>query len=210
LMESDAIEMINYLRNRFSKEKIYLMGQSWGGFLGLKIAASRPDLLECCIAVSAMTDQLESERLSLKWMIGKAEVQKNQQALDELNKVKIPFENGEELFYHRNWLSRLAGNKFPSKEFVLSWAEKWLPLFNEASAINFFEIAPEIKCPVYFFVGREDYQTHFQVTEKYFNSLKAPKKKLFWFENSGHNLHVREAGKFQEIILTQILAHAGN
>jgi len=210
LMESDAIEMINYLRVRFSKDKIYLMGQSWGGFLGLKVAASRPDLLECYMAVSTMVDQLESERLSLKWMLDKAAAANNQRALNELNKVIVPFENGEQLFYHRNWLARLAGNKFPSKEFVATWAKKWLPLFNEASAINFFEIAPEIKCPVYFFVGRQDYQTHFQITEKYFKSLKAPKKQLFWFDNSGHNLHVKEAEKFQRIILTEIAPNKGN
>src|SRR5882672_4311073 len=35
LMEQDAVEMINYLRSRFSQNKIYLMGHSWGGFLGL-------------------------------------------------------------------------------------------------------------------------------------------------------------------------------
>ncbi|MBA4054201.1 MAG: alpha/beta hydrolase [Marivirga sp.] len=210
LMESDAIEMINYLRVRFSKDKIYLMGQSWGGFLGLKVAAARPDLLECYMAVSTMVDQLASERLSLKWMLDKAAAEKNEQALNDLNKVNVPFENGEQLFYHRNWLARLGGNKFPSKEFVVTWAEKWLPLFNEASAVSFFEIAPEIKCPVYFFVGRQDYQTHFEITEKYFNSLRAPKKQLFWFDNSGHNLHVKEAAKFQEIILTEIAEENGN
>ena len=209
LMESDAIEMINYLRTRFSQEKIYLMGQSWGGFLGLKVAASRPDLLTCYIAVSTMVNQLESEKLSLHWMIAKAESEKNQQALDELKKVHIPFEDGEQLFYHRNWLARLSGNKFPAKSFVTTWAEKWLPLFNEASAINFFKAAPEIKCPIYFFVGRLDYQTHFQVTEKYFDILKAPKKQLFWFDNSGHNLHVKEAAKFQDIILQEVIPRQG-
>ncbi len=33
LVENDAIEVINYLRRRFSQDKIYVMGNSWGGFL---------------------------------------------------------------------------------------------------------------------------------------------------------------------------------
>jgi pimeloyl-ACP methyl ester carboxylesterase len=33
LMERDAVDVINYLRSRFSKSRIYLMGHSWGGFL---------------------------------------------------------------------------------------------------------------------------------------------------------------------------------
>src|SRR6267142_6471758 len=45
LMERDAIEMIHYLCSRFSKTKIYLVGHSWGGFLGLMVAAHHPELL---------------------------------------------------------------------------------------------------------------------------------------------------------------------
>lgn len=201
LMESDVVEMIRYLQHRFSREKICLMGHSWGGFLGLKVAADHADLLESYFAVCPMIDQLESERMSLQWMMGEAKARHNEKALQELSEVRIPFQNGDQLFYHRNWLARLSGNTFPSKEFVVTWAEKWLPLFNEASAINFFQIAPEIKCPVYFFVGGKDYQTHFALTEKYFKTVKAPKKEIFWFEESGHNLHVREARKFQQAVI---------
>ncbi len=73
LMEKDAVEMINYLRSRFAQEKIYLMGHSWGGFLGLRVAARYPDLLKAYFAISPMINQLESERLSLAWLISKAE-----------------------------------------------------------------------------------------------------------------------------------------
>jgi pimeloyl-ACP methyl ester carboxylesterase len=203
-MEEDAVEMINYLRARFSQDKIYLVGHSWGGFLGLTVAANHPDLLQAYVAVSPMVYQLESERLSLQWMVNKAKEDNNQPALDELAKVSIPFQGGDQLYYHRSWLARLMGNKFPSKDFVETWARKWLPLFNEASAVNFFEVAPEIKCPIYFFIGRKDYQTHFKLAEDYYHALRADKKQLFWFELSGHNLNTKEGEKFQDIIITEI------
>jgi len=205
VMESDAIELINYLRRMFSKEKIYLMGHSWGGFLALKIAAEHPDLLDACLAVSPMVDQLESERLSLKWMLDKATRDNNKEALKELQTVSIPFANGEQLYFHRSWLIKMAGRKYPSKSFVETWATKWLKVFNEGSAINFFTTAPKIACPVYFFVGRKDYQTHFKLTEDYYNLLTAPAKNIFWFENSGHNLTTAEPAKLQEIIINEIL-----
>lgn len=205
LMEDDAIEVINYLRQRFSQEKIYLMGHSWGGFLGLKLAADHPELLKTCIAVSPMINQLESERLSLQWMMTKAKEEKNHTALKELEQVSIPFQNGAQLYYHRSWLLKLNGKKSPSKSFVEAWSKKWLDLFNEASAVNFFVSAPEIKCAVYFLVGRQDYQTHFKLTEDYYTVLKAPEKSLFWFEGAGHNLTFAEPHRLQEIIIKEIL-----
>jgi pimeloyl-ACP methyl ester carboxylesterase len=210
LAESDAIEVIDYLRKRFSQEKIYLMGHSWGGFLALKIAADHPELLKACLAVSPMVHQLESERLSLKWMLDKATQENNKEALDELKRVSVPFGSGEQLYFHRSWLLKMAGRKSPSKSFVETWATKWLDVFNEGSAINFFKTAPRMECPLYFFVGRKDYQTHFKLTEDYYNFVTAPAKIIFWFDNAGHNLTTAEPARLQEIIITNILPKAGN
>ena len=210
LVEKDAVEMINYLRTRFSQDKIYVMGHSWGGFLALKIAAEHPELLMACLAVSPMVNQLESERLSLQWMMDKAKDENNQEALKELRAVQIPFGNGEQLYFHRSWLVKMAGRKSPSKSFVETWATKWLHVFNEGSAINFFNTASQINCPVYFFVGRKDLQTHFRITENYYNALKAPAKDLYWFENSGHNLTTSDPARLQEIIIDKVLPKVGN
>jgi len=45
---------------------------------------------------------------------------------------------------------------------------------------------PKINCPVYFFVGRNDHQTNYAISEAYYKKLIVPKKELFWFEKSGH------------------------
>lgn len=205
LMEDDAVEIINYLRSRFSKDKIYLMGHSWGGFLGLTVAANHPELVEAYFAISPMVHQIESERLSLEWLVNKAKEDHNQKALDELVLVNIPFQNADQLYYHRSWLARAMGKRLPSKSYVVAWSKIWLTLFNEASQVNFFEIAPKINCPIYFFVGSKDYQTHFKVTEDYYKVVKADKKRLFWFTDSGHNLNLTEPKRLQEIIIKEIL-----
>jgi len=202
LMERDAIEMIQYLCSRFSKTKIYLMGHSWGGFLGLTVAAHHPELLEAYLAVSPMIYQVESERLSLQWL--KTKEKNNPRAVAELSTIILPFRNSDQLYYHRSWLARAMGTKPPTKAYVGSWAKKWLSVFNEASQINFIATVREIKCPIYFFIGGKDYQTHFKLAQDYFRVLKADKKQLFWFADSGHNLILTEPGKFQEIIIREI------
>lgn len=204
LFERDAVEVINYLKIKFRQDKIYLVGHSWGGFLALEVAAHHPELLAACFAVSPMIHQVESEKIALDKMKMLAENENNKMAKDELAKIRIPFENGEQLFYHRKWLIQLIlRQKVPfTRSYVQTWSATWLSLFNEASGVNFFDRAPEIKCPIYFLVGANDFQTNFKLTENYFEKLKAEKKELFWFSNSAHSLNLTEPKKFQEAIIS--------
>jgi pimeloyl-ACP methyl ester carboxylesterase len=41
---ADTLTVTNYLRNRFGQQKIYLMGHSWGTYLGIQVAARAPQL----------------------------------------------------------------------------------------------------------------------------------------------------------------------
>lgn len=202
LMVSDAVEVIKYLSKRFSQQKIYLVGHSWGGFLALMVAQKNPELLSACIAVSPMINQIESEQLSLAWMRSHASKTKNEEALADLAKVTVPFDNIEQLYFDRKWTSRFANNAAPAKSFVLKWGDTWFNLWSQACQINLFDTAPEMHCPVYLFVGRRDRQTHFQVAEHYFDILKAQKKDLFWFDESGHNLNLTESAKFQQTVIS--------
>jgi len=153
-----------------------------------------------------MIHQVESERIILGLMKEKALAEKNQKALSELNKVKVPFENGLQLFYHRKWLLDYNHSKKNiQKSYVEDWAERWLALFNEASKDNLIESAPNLHCPVYFMLGRKDYQTNSIIAETYYQKLKAPKKALFWFENSTHFVPTTEPYRLQDIIIGTIL-----
>ncbi len=206
LFESDAVEVINYLRERFHQGKVFLAGHSWGGFLALQVASHHAELLLGCFAAAPMVHQVESEQLSLQKMKDIAVQQKNTAAIEDLNKIQVPFKNGEQLYFHRKWLNELIDQrKAPfGKKYVENWANTWLPLFNEAAAIDFRMAAPEMKCPVYFLVGAKDYQTNFEITKRYFEKLKAPKKELFWFEQSSHLLNLTEPKKFQDVIISTL------
>ncbi len=201
LFISDAIELINFLSARFAQDKIYLIGHSWGGYLGLRVAIEKPELLHAYFAMSPMINQLESESLSLKVLIDKAVSENNNEALTELKTVEIPFKNADQLFYHRKWLSKLMKSTLPTHPMVERWADTWLVLFNEASKTNFAEVAPELNCPVYFLIGSKDFQTHYSLAESYYEKVLCKEKKLYWFSDSAHNPHLTETAKFQNIVI---------
>jgi pimeloyl-ACP methyl ester carboxylesterase len=206
LFQNDTKALIDSLLKRFNHPKLYLVGHSWGAVPGFYMAKNHPHLLHAYIPICPMINQLDSERIILELMKEKARRTKNRPALEELVSIAIPFENGEQLYYHRKWVLDYMGSKAKiTKQQVQDWAVTWLAVFNEASKDNFFNSVPALKCPIYFFVGRKDYQTNSSITEKYFQSLTAPKKELFWFERSAHSLPTTEPDLMQRIIIEKIL-----
>lgn len=204
--QNDTHELIKVLLRQFNRNKLYLVGHSWGTYLGFYIARNFPDLLYAYIPVCPMINQLESERLILSTMKDKATKSNNKKAMEELATVKIPFENGEQLYYHRKWLLAYNGSKRKlSKDYVIGWSSRWLSVFNEASRKNLILDLPSLRCPIYFFLGRKDNQTNSGIAENYFKKLNALKKGLFWFENSGHNIPTTEPQLMQDIIISKIL-----
>ena len=68
---ADTLTVTDYLRNRFRKEKIYLMAHSGGTFIGLRAAARTPQVFFAYVDVAQMVRQLESERRAQEYMLGR-------------------------------------------------------------------------------------------------------------------------------------------
>jgi len=60
-MVSDTLEVTNYLRERFGKEKIYLVGNSWGTILGVLAVREDPDLFHAFIGAGQMVSVRETD-----------------------------------------------------------------------------------------------------------------------------------------------------
>jgi pimeloyl-ACP methyl ester carboxylesterase len=206
LFKNDTEEIVDYLLARFNRKKIFLVGHSWGTALGFHMVKVHPQKLAAFIGIGCMVNQLESERIALQAMIERASKTNDTVARDEFAKIAIPFESGEQLFYHRQGLFTLTGSKTSlSKDFVINWSRKWLAVFNEASGENLFENLPAVKCPIFFLAGRNDMQTNSQLVMKYFDFVKADTKKFYWFENAGHNIPSAQGAKLQAIIINEVL-----
>lgn len=202
-MEKDTYEVVRFLTKELNQEKIYLLGSSWGNVLGFYMVKNHPELLQSYFAVNPVISQLASEQELLKTL--KIYFNENTLASKELEMVQIPFKTDEDLFYLRKWLFYKDGKEYVTsddfKKGFLQWSETWSPVWNEVMDIDLPKTLKEVRCPVYFFVGKNDIQTSTEITENYFEALKAPKKDLFLFENSGHQIHQDEPAKFQNTLI---------
>ena len=202
-MEEDTYQVINFLIKELRQEKIYLLGSSWGNVLGFYIVKNHPELLHSYFAVNPVISQLASEKKLLKTL--KIHFKENSLASKELASVNIPFKTDEDLFYLRKWLFYKEGKEFATsndfKKGFLQWSKTWSPVWNEVMNIDLPKTLKKVDCPIYFFVGKNDIQTLTKITKEYFEKLKAPKKDLFLFENSGHQIHQDEPERFQNTII---------
>jgi pimeloyl-ACP methyl ester carboxylesterase len=78
-------------------------------------------------------------------------------------------------------------------------------LYPELSRLDLFVQVPELNIPVYFCLGRHDYEVPSVLSAKYFEALKAPRKQLVWFERSAHLPNTEEKDKFNEFMIRTVL-----
>lgn len=132
----------------------------------------------------------------------------NNIAAEELQKIKLPFKDKDDFFLAQKWLFVHNGVKGADtedfKKSYYQWMDTWFPIWKENAETNLFDTVPEIKCPVYFFIGSGDNQSYYTIAEDYYQFLKAKDKKIFWFKESGHTIFNTEPQKLQEIIIKEI------
>ncbi|MCW3118035.1 MAG: hypothetical protein JWM28_2117 [Chitinophagaceae bacterium] len=206
-INDDVNELITCLLKTYNRKKLFLVGNSWGGYLALKAASKYPELLEACILVSPSVYGIESEQRSLQNVMGEAKQREDKQAIGEIASIKIPFETAKDLYLLRKWMFTFHGRKVSHaigpEDFFLKYAEKWLAVVNGFESYNPFEEIKKLECPVFFLVGQDDYITHPEITERFYNQVQAPVKKIHWF-NAGHMVTTQKPRQMQETIIADI------
>lgn len=202
-MESDTLQVIEFVRKELKQEKIYLLGSSWGNVLGFHAVKQHPEWLHAYFAVNPVVSQLASEQALLATL--KTHFKDDAVASKELAGIDPALDTDDDLYYLRKWLFHKEGKDFAtSKEFrdmFFQWAKTWSPVWKTVMTIDLRKSLATAACPVYFFVGKNDIQTSASITQEYFSALQAPKKALFLFEHSGHQIHHDEPEKFQHTII---------
>lgn len=59
----------------------------------------------------------------------------------------------------------------------------------------------EIEIPVYLLQGKHDWNIPSTLAEEWLQRLKSPKKKLYWFDKSGHGPLEEEPKKFNKVMI---------
>jgi len=236
-MMSDTLELTNYLRQRFGKEKIYLMGHSGGTFIGIQVAAQWPELYHAYIGVAQTSNQLKSEKLVYDYMLEQLRANGNTKMVRKLEAAPVTMTGGtpdayralRDPFMHRLGIgttrdmnSVITGIFLPSlqcHDYTLGekidlWRGKATSgiasLWDEMITTDLSEQVTEFHLPVYFFSGIYDYTCNYTLAKDYFEKLHAPVKGFYTFEHSAHCPIFEEPDKTLKILREDVLAGENN
>ena len=227
-MSSDAADVVRYLRTRFHKKKIFVMGHSWGTVLGAAVAREHPEWLYAYIGVGQVVNVRHSEEIGFEFALKSAKADHNDQAVKDLESLAPYPGTGavtlEHVALQRKWLQYYGGLTWNRRNFDYA-SDAWTlsPDYSEADldaigkgsvltlnqllpALSHYDIENEtdFRCPIVIFDGRHDYSVSHEVSAEWFARVHAPYKKLVWFEDSAHMMFQEQPGRFLEHLLIDV------
>ena len=230
-MISDTITVAEYLKKAFNKEKVYVMGHSWGSFLGVLTVQQAPYLFHAYIGIGQVANQVESERLAYTFMLQEFRKLNNKKMVHKLEKFPIDKDGEVSDDYlmsvrsegvtklgigmmHNN-LSTIAIVKmiFGYKGYTLKEKLHYIKgmtlsykcLWGFVSQSDLIKQAPKLEVPVYIFQGKYDYIVSYVIAKEYLLALQAPVKGFYTFENSAHSPYLEEPKKMCDILCSDVL-----
>jgi pimeloyl-ACP methyl ester carboxylesterase len=225
--KSDTHELVLYLKNRFQRDKIFLVGHSWGSYLGLSEAKKHPENLYAYIGAGQMIDLLRQEQLSHQFAMERARSENNKKAIKELTDIGSPpyiqIVDGMNTKYSWLWEygGMIEGESSPmpfvkalmlSDEYSLLDISRFvrgmsfsLESFTRNEGDNFWQLkAPRnnsaFGVPIFFIAGDQDHVTPLSLVENYEQGLLAPDKNLFLIKGAGHFAFFTNPSEFSAIM----------
>jgi pimeloyl-ACP methyl ester carboxylesterase len=230
---SDTVAVTQYLRKRFGKQRIYLMGHSGGTFIGIQVAARHPELYEAYVGVAQVTYQLESERLAYLYMLEQFRERGDARMVKRLEAAPVTLSGGTPAGYvairdqamhalgigtMHEMHSLVMGLLIPSflfREYTLSekvtlWRAKSRSgisvVWAELVATDLRQTVTKVGIPIYFVHGRHDYTVSYVLARDYLNRIEAPVKGFYTFESSAHSPLFEEPAAMNRVMREDVLA----
>jgi pimeloyl-ACP methyl ester carboxylesterase len=230
---SDTLASTDYLRQRFHQDKIYLLGHSWGSFVGIQAAARSPERYRAYLGTGQMVFQLESEKMAYDYMLAAYRRRGDTAMVRDLEATPVSTTSGTPQAYlqlrdkamHQlgigtthDMKSVITGIFLPSwtfpgytlQEKVDLWRGRSFSqsfgLWEQLIQVDLRKVVPRLQVPVYFLEGKYDYTCNTELAREYFRALDAPLKGFYEFDDSAHSPIFEQQAQVHRVLQVDVLA----
>ncbi len=204
-MAQDGIEVAEYLRSHLHKDKVIVLGHSWGSILGIHMITKRPDLFAAYVGTGQVVDmprgiaaaysrlqrlaQKNHDEPSLAALkgIGPPPFKSLDQVRDFFGVVDRYESDGKALGFLGGMTLTAPGitlNDLRERQLGFTRVPTW-SVYNEMLTTDLRPMA-SFQVPVYIIQGADDDLTPASLVREYFDSIQAPRKELVMLPGAGH------------------------
>lgn len=217
----DGTELAEYLRKRFNKTRIAILGHSWGSIVGIRMVSARPDLFAAYIGTGQVASWRASVNAQFTYLLTQARLRNDADYVRELQSIEKPdAANAQQYFQFsrklreyvcssdRRWLEGLADKARSSpdvsdkdlQDLIAGMNFSGPRLLKDQMATDLMASDKTFSVPFFVVQGQDDMFTPTSAAVSYFDQVEAPIKKLILVPGAGHFALLTHAQKFAEVL----------
>lgn len=222
-MVQDGIELADYLRKHLKKDKIFLVGHSFGSVLGVLMARAKPGLFYAYVGTGQVADNKRNYSVAYDALLKRARDIGNVKAVAELSRVgPPPYADGGGYAIQRKWANEFEGADqflFGTIGLALVAPGNSVQDMNDDAAgqlLSGERLVPQTKSlgpkelgfdfgvPIFIFQGSDDFTTPTELARHYLESIHAPRKAFVEIKGGGHFAVFMKSGVFLEELVKRV------
>lgn len=223
ILLNDLYEIVHYLKKKYNKDKIILLGHSFGTILGTEFIRNFPKDIEYYIGVGQVIDIMENEKVGyhkLKEILIRNKCKNDLKTLENIG--NYPEDN-----FQYEMLKKIKTVRYLQQKHKLAGIAYWplikmifkSPIFKFSdilSLINSLKVNQQVlndiatyslhntskfyEVPIFYILGEEDWQTPYTIAQTYFQTINCSCKKLHLIPKAGHLTMIDQKALFEEAL----------
>lgn len=226
---ADTIEVTEYLRQRFGRERILITGQSWGSIPATLAAQLRPELYHALVTTGHMACIRETDVLFYEDTLAWARSRGDAELVARLERLGPPPYAEPIGTYPTIVGAERALNPYPEfdgrtemgstiwvPEFSLmdsigalrGLADVYARLYPQLQELDLRVDVPRLEVPVWLVMGRHEARGRVEPARAWFDALEAPQKHWVVFDGASHRANFERPTEYRQL-LDEVAAAVG-
>ena len=205
---SDLLEVVRHLKTKYNKDKIAILGHSFGSVLGTLFVLKHPDEVLYFIGAGQVINVVENEKVGFEKLKEFIVSSGNKKDLKKLEKIG----HYPDAAYSKSLIKKIQKIRLLQDKYNIGMDLKSImktmfksPVFKLSDIISFskgmgnnkpvwefllehslYDEDMSYEIPVYYIIGERDYQAPNTIARGYFDSINAPIKEFFMISDAAH------------------------
>ncbi|MDP6579357.1 MAG: alpha/beta hydrolase [Vicinamibacterales bacterium] len=224
-LTADGIELAEHLRDRLDKDKVALLGISFGSIVGLHMVQSRPDLFSAYVGTGQVVSRMEGDALGYELTLNRARAVGHAEGAAALETMgPPPWPDATTWNAAKGWANRLTPESDPGSQINLPAIMRSLPGLTDAdlraivggaafsaealapheSMFDALQLGVRYAVPMFVFQGRGDINAPTELVSRWFAQVEAPEKQLVIVDNASHAAFFTHSEELGQLLVEKV------